>query len=203
MPISVSANLQPKNHGTFYVVEDVYLKGGFQVRDTFSDLATINVQNLKAGMLVFVVADNKTYQLATDLITWAEYQPGGAVADFSRKTTTYTSDEIAVTGFKVVALDLGNTILVHKLSVSVPITVEAFETVDLTDTNPYKFIPTADHLSDDGTTLLSSGDVVKNRRYTILTNQDSPTTGKIYFRLTNNTSLATAVTITVQYVTIE
>lgn len=210
MPITVSANLQPRNatnpdptlRGTYYLVEDIYLKGGFQIRATNADRDEINPLNLKAGMLVLTQDSGKIWQLKDDKSTWAEFKIGGG-ASLSRNTITYTTGEIASKAQSKFSLQLGSSVLVHTLSVSVPMTVEAFETPDYTDTNPYTFIPTDSHLSDDGSTLLANGEVVFNRRYTILTNQESPKLDNIYFRITNNSDIASSTTLTIQYLTLE
>lgn len=210
MPINIAAYLQPRNatnpnpalRGTYYLLEDIYLKGGFQVRDNIADRDSINPLNLKQGQLVLTKDTGTLWTLNADLTSWAELKLGGG-ASAARKTITYVSDEIKVKGFKAFALPLGNTVIIQKLEVTTPLMVEAFETVNMTDSNPYTFIPTSEHLSDDGATLLANGDTVKNRRYTILTNQDDPPSSNIYFRLTNNTEIATATTLTIQYVSLE
>ena len=212
MPISVAANLQPRNatspdpalRGTYYIVEDIYLKGGFQIRPSLADRDSINPLNRKAGMLVRTQDTGTIWQLADDLVSWEELQlGGGSGSSLKRQTKTYETGEIASRAQAKFYLELGASVLLHSLSVSVPMTVEAFETPDYTDTNPYVFIPTDSHLSDDGSTLLANGEIVFNRRYTILTNQESPKLDNIYFRITNNSDIASSTTLTIQYLTLE
>lgn len=210
MPINVAANLQPRNatnpdpalRGTYFLLEDIYLKGGYQVRATVADRDSINELNLKAGMLVRTQDTGTIWQLGDDLATWTELQLGGG-ASLNRSVKTYQTGEIASKAQEKFYLELGSSVLIQVLSVSVPMTVEAFETSDYTDTNPYTFIPTDSHLSDDGSTLLANGEVVYNRRYTILTNQEVPKSDKIFFRITNNSEIASSTTLTVQYLTLE
>lgn len=202
MPINIASYLKPRSDNTYYLVEDVFIKGGYQVRDTLAARDLIDPLNLKPGMLVMVLEDNKIYRRKEDG-SWEELVLGSGSSSSQRQVVEYTSDEIAVNGFKVVEIALGKSVLIHKLSVSTPLKVEAFESPTLTDPNPYTFIPTSDHLEDDGTTLLANGDVVRNRRYSILTNQEEPPSDKIYFRITNNTEIATATTLTIQFVVLE
>lgn len=210
MPINIASNLQPRNatnpdpalRGTYYLLEDTYLKGGYQIRANNADRDGINKLNLKAGMLVLTQDSGTIWQLGTDLITWSALQLGGG-SSLNRQFKTYETGEIAAKAQEKFYLEIGSCVLLQSLSVSVPMTVEAFETSDYTDTNPYTFIPTDSHLSDDGSTLLANGEVVYNRRYTILTSQDSPKSDKIYFRITNNSDIASATTLTIQYLTLE
>lgn len=202
MPINIASYLKPRTGNTYYLLEDVFLKGGYQVRDTLAARDQIDPLNLKPGMLVMVLEDNKIYRRKEDG-SWEELVLGSGSISSQRQVVEYTSDEIAVNGFKIVEIALGKSVLIHKLSVSTPLKVEAFESPTLADPNPYTFIPTSDHLEDDGTTLLANGDVVRNRRYSILTNQEEPPSDKIYFRITNNTEIATATTLTIQFVVLE
>lgn len=76
MPISMSAFLLPSNASVPFLVEDIYVKGGFQVKTAFADLAKIHPFAKKVGMLVHVIEDNKIYQLQPDKINWVEFKMG-------------------------------------------------------------------------------------------------------------------------------
>lgn len=70
MSIQTSSFLVPKNGNTWFLVEDIYLKGGFQVRQTVAERDAIPAPNLKHGMLVWTLDAATMWQLEADLITW-------------------------------------------------------------------------------------------------------------------------------------
>lgn len=72
MSIQVASFLVPKNGNTWPVLEDVFIKGGFRAVADQTARNTIDAAGMKAGMLVSVLADNKIYQLGSDLATWSE-----------------------------------------------------------------------------------------------------------------------------------
>lgn len=75
MPIFVASALVPKNNGTFFVVEDTYLRGGFQVRPTLVSRDELDAINRKAGMVVYVEENQTLYTLGGDLQTWSVFKP--------------------------------------------------------------------------------------------------------------------------------
>ena len=77
MPITLTAFLKPANGNTFFLLEDVYLKGGYQVVATSTARDAILPSNRKAGMLVFVQTDSSLWQLGSDLTTWAAFLTQG------------------------------------------------------------------------------------------------------------------------------
>lgn len=208
MPISLASYIQPRNatnpdpalRNTYYLLEDIYIKGGYQVRAAYSDLAGINPLNVKSGMLVYTQAEKKLWVLGDDLTTWSEFKTGSSKV---RDTATYTTSLLQPNGFEDFVLPLGRTVLVESLAVDQPVTVEAFDNPSRTTSNPYRFIATADHLSDDGSTLMSDGSVVKNRRYALLANGEAPVTDNIYFRITNSSPIATPVIFNISFLPLE
>ncbi len=72
MPINLSTFLQPPAGNTFYLLEDKYLKGGYQVVANVTDRDAINFNNRKQGMLVYTIGDGKTWRLNAGLSTWTE-----------------------------------------------------------------------------------------------------------------------------------
>ena len=75
MPVQFSSFLLPRNGNTWFLLEDKYLKGGFQVCADTAARNAINPANLKAGQLVVTQNDNRLWQLQADLITWLEFNP--------------------------------------------------------------------------------------------------------------------------------
>jgi hypothetical protein len=93
MPIPVASNLTPANGQTFYLVEDTFLKGGLQIRDSITERDAIPIQNLKVGALV-LTHDTGTIWQVSELVlptiqnpntipsaTWEEFQVGGGFDD--------------------------------------------------------------------------------------------------------------------------
>lgn len=204
MPYQFTSFLLPKNANTFFLLEDRYFKGGLQVRADTTDRDAIPAGNRKSGMIVVTQTDNHLWQLAPDLVSWSLVQAGGGGGlGAVRQTAIHTTPTLAPNGFEDFTLDLGKSALVLSLSVSIPVLVEAFETPARTDANPYTFLATLDHLTDDGTTLMTDGTVFKNRRYSILTNAEVPPTNTIPFRITNPGQLPTGVTLTILFLPLE
>lgn len=204
MPYQFVSFLIPKNANTFFLLEDRYLKGGLQVRADEADRDVIPAGNRKAGMIVVTQTDNKLWQLGGDLTTWSEVQVGGGGGlQGVRQTVSYIIAELEPNGFEDFSLDLGKSVLILSLSISVPMLVEAFETALRSDENPYTFLATADHLEDDGTTLMSDGTVFKNRRHSILSNSEDPPTVAIPFRVTNQGQIPSGATLTIVFLPLE
>lgn len=70
MPLQIASFLIPKNGLSFYLLEDIYLKGGMQVVPSTQERDAIPETSRKPGMLVYTVADEKFWQLRTDGLTW-------------------------------------------------------------------------------------------------------------------------------------
>lgn len=204
MPIQIPTFLVPRNANTFYLLDDKYLRGGFQVRADHNDRNSIPVGNRKAGMLVYTQNDQKLWSLTPDLSTWEAASLGGSGAGLGeRSTQTYVIPELQPNGFHDFQIEAGKTIIVHKLGISIPMMVQAYSKPTRNDENPFTFLATSDHLLDDGTTLMSDGSVMKNRRYSILSNEEDPAVPIIYFRVTNTEQIASGATLTITYVALE
>ena len=76
MPVQLSSFLVPRNGNTWYLLEDIYLKGGFQVVADTATRDLINNANRKAGMIVYTQFDKLMWQLSADLVTWASFSFG-------------------------------------------------------------------------------------------------------------------------------
>lgn len=74
---------------TYPMVYSGMMSGGMRSVETLADLTnltTIPMEMREVGMLTFVQADFKTYQLDDDLVTWVEFAGGaGAGANFVRR----------------------------------------------------------------------------------------------------------------------
>jgi hypothetical protein len=98
---------------------------------------------------------------------------------------------------------MSKTVVIHALSVDIACQVQAFETAARLDSNPYTFIATPDHLSDDGSTLMSDGTILRGRRYSILSNMDATPTNDQYFTISNLGTVPIDVTLTIDFLPIE
>jgi len=202
MPISISTFLKPVGANTFFLLEDKYMRGGLQVVPNITDRDAINPLNRKSGMMVVTQDTKRLYQLQDDLLSWEEFQPGGASG--LRQVATHTVNNIAPLEFADFFLELGATILVYELAVDVACKVEVFETALRNDTNPFIFVATPDHLIDDGSSVLSDGSILRGRRYHIWANTEEPISNNLYFRITNLDEVNTInVTMSVYYKPLE
>ena len=77
MPVLVIDTIEPKNAGTFPIVDSTDVKGGHhEVADNTARDA-IPAAKRSHGMLVFVQASGTTYELGADLTTWSTFSSGG------------------------------------------------------------------------------------------------------------------------------
>jgi hypothetical protein len=74
--------------------------------------------------------------------------------------------------------------MVYNLTVTAPVRVEAHTTPAMTDENPYTFLATSLHQTDDGTVYFTDGTRLRTRQYSILANLETPATKNIYFKIT-------------------
>ena len=82
MPVIMNSFLLPVSPSIPFLVEDVYIKGGFRVVDTFEALGKIAGFAKKVGMLSYVIADDKYYKLLADKVTWEEFKLGSDAPAF-------------------------------------------------------------------------------------------------------------------------
>lgn len=212
MPINIASYLQPRNatnpdpalRGTYYLVEDLYLKGGFQVRDNATERDGINELNRKKGMFVLTADDQKLWVLQEDLLTWSEFKSGsGSGGTPVRSVAIQPLLTVAGAAYENFELDLGKTVMLLGLKVDVPCIVEIHSTIDRADTNPYKFIANNNQLEDDGTTIMSDGTIVKGRRFSILSNMEDPVSSKHYVKVVNQKDVMIQPTLTFIYLPLE
>lgn len=129
------------------------------------------------------------------------------VGNRDRETYTYTTQLLALNQTESFELDPGgSTVIVQRLSLDVPCVVEVWAAPDrntLLDPNPYTFSATADHLIDDGQTMLKDGTTIKTRQYSMFVNMESPKQSKFYGYITNTGTETVAITLTLSFLTVE
>lgn len=215
MPISVATFLQPKNathsdpalRNLNYVLEDIYFKGGFQVRANNEERDSIIAFNRKAGMAVLTTDTYKIWLLKDDLVTWAEFKAGSGGGSSAvvgeRNQMSYTTQVIEPGAFEDFTLETGASIIANKIKMSGECELKVFADAAHADTNPYTFIALADHLTDDGSWVLEDGTRQYGRRYTVMMNGDVPETANLYFRITNLQNQATTFTLELEFLSLE
>jgi len=126
------------------------------------------------------------------------WQPGNA-AQIERKKFYYYINDLPAGGFALVDMNIGIANIVYNLTVSRPCLVEVFSNKYYSDANPYAFLATVDHLTDDGSVLLDDGSVIQQRQYSIFANLEEPAEPTVYARISNIDGLAGNVTISMMY----
>ena len=74
MPIPIVSEFRPSNDQKFAIVEDVFIRGGLFVAESFENLSAVHPSRLKSGM-VAVIPDLdsdrlRSFRLESDLLTW-------------------------------------------------------------------------------------------------------------------------------------
>lgn len=129
---------------------------------------------------------------------------GGGGGSFVRETQQYSSGLIDAGGFENFMINMGKTTTILNLTVNQGYCqLQAFSTTARNDTNPYTFVAVPTHLTDDGTTTLTDGTVIKGRRYTILSNLEDPVRDKIYWTITNTGTVSQQYIIDITYIRME
>jgi hypothetical protein len=83
MPVLVESFLQPSSIYLPFLMEDKYLRGGFQSLESIAARDSIPAIQRKAGMIVYVKESSSYYQLSDDLKTWSNPSIGGLVQTIS------------------------------------------------------------------------------------------------------------------------
>jgi len=106
-----------------------------------------------------------------------------------RRRFQYTVNSLLGYGSANVTFNLGTASIVYAVTVmptaNRQIRLEAFTTPSRDDVNPYTFISTPDHRTDDGTVYLNDGSSFQSRQYSIWANFEEPPTQNIYLTLTS------------------
>lgn len=216
MPITLGGNIVPAGGQSFYLMEDIYLKGGLQIASTISDRDAIAITNLKLGQLVLCLDSNKIWQVSTLTLPtldnpdvtpsaeWTEFKTGGGGGGtFTRSVVVYTLDNLAPGATASFPLTLGSSCIVFNLAVSRVVQVNAYGTPTMDEVNPYTFLATSDHLFDDGSTMLFDGTIIRSRNYSILANMENPKKDQIYFTITSVDDGTGPVALTLTYLSME
>ena len=220
MALQIASDLVPSAGGTFYLMEDVYIKGGLQVRPTIADRDAIPLTNLKIGQLVLCLEDSKIWKVSElvlqtrdnpdveEYAAWEELELGGGAGGTPgdvqrRQVVIHTIETLSVDGEVEFPLSLGTSSIILKLTVSRPVRVKAFSTPEKDEPNPYEFLATDDHLTDDGSQKLADGTIFRTRNYSILANFEDPAKNDIYFTISNVSEDEGQVILTITYVPLE
>lgn len=80
--VQLIAEIEPKNSGSFALLDDKYLRGGLKVVETYDELATISSDRLKDGCLVMVTTPSRIlYVYDETLNEWTQFSTGGGGND--------------------------------------------------------------------------------------------------------------------------
>lgn len=252
MAIQVASTLTPKIGKSYYLVEDVYIKGGLQVQPDIAARDAIQPTNLKEGSLVLCLDEGIIWKVetlvvptvenpnATPSVTWVELELGSSLlseledVDFTdppehgqtiiydantqtwkagdagngatgneRSAVIHTIPNLAPESSVDFELFLGVSAIVFMLKVSRPVKVKVYASEARDEPNPYTFLATADHLTDDGSTLLSDGTIIRSRQYSIFVNMDEPKQLVNYFTVESVDDVEGPVTLEMIYLPLE
>lgn len=120
-------------------------------------------------------------------------------ATIERRKFEYYINDLPSGAYDTFVMDIGIANIVYNLTVSRPCLIEVFGNKIYNDSNPYAFLATVDHLTDDGTVLLDDGSVIQQRQYSIFANQEDPPEANVYARITNIDGVAGNVTVGLTY----
>jgi hypothetical protein len=111
--------------------------------------------------------------------------PGPSDSSIRRRRFQANIPSLLGYGNVQLTLNLGISSIVYGLTVSRPVKVEVFTTPEKNEPNPYTFIATPDHLTDDGVVVLNDGSSYQSRQYSIFANLEDPPTPNIYATITS------------------
>lgn len=112
---------------------------------------------------------------------WA---PAPPVSTIRRRKYTTTVNLLGF-GNVMFTLPIGVSSIVYAVTVSRPVKLEIFGTPSRNEANPYTFIATPDHLTDDGTVFLNDGSSFQSRQYSIFANLEDPAVPNLYATMTS------------------
>lgn len=179
-----------------------YGKGGWRGVPTYADLALIPEGRLDDGMAVYVIETGVVYTWNETEGQWVYFIKGGDISP-KRITVEYTVVNLVAGQTQSFELPMAKASIIYGLTLSKVAKITAWSTPDKDETNPYIFLATVDHLTDDGSTILSDGSILRNRKYSIFVNMEDPATNKIYFDVENIDFQPGDVTVTITYLPIE
>lgn len=126
------------------------------------------------------------------------WKPKPKSYDVGRDTYTFTVPSLPAFGNANVTLTIGAGVIMYDLTVNRPgIKVEMYGRPSRDEDNPYTFISSINHLTDDGTVIMSDGSSFQSRQYSILANLENPVTNNVYCTVTSLTSVGAGSPVTV------
>lgn len=204
MPIRVTSFYLPVSPSIPYILEDVYVRGGFRSVATTAARDEIAAMAKKVGMLVYCEDVDKYFRLGADKLTWYEFSSGSGSGGSggTRKSKSITTALIASGDSLNLSLDLDSaTVMVIELTLdTADIKVQVFSKSDQSDQNPYTFISSSAQMSDEGLSSLN-GSIERTRRFSFWSTNDGSKSHQA--RITNIGISDAVVTINLKYLTME
>lgn len=168
----------------------VYIAGELK-----SNVITVN------NAYTFPTRDGKEGEVLTAygnaMVGWTTV--ASASKQVERKKFNYSVANLPPGAYNEFEMDIGISSIVYALTVTRPCLVEVFGTPEKNESNPYTFLATLDHLTDDGTVLLNDGSVIQQRQYSIFANQEDPAKNRVYARITNTDGVSGGVDLSMTY----
>lgn len=204
MPIRVTSFYLPVSPSIPYILEDVYVRGGFRSVATTAARDGIAAMAKKVGMLVYCEDVDKYYRLGSDKQTWYEFSSGSGSGSGggTRKSKSITTALIASGDSLNLSLDLESaTVMVIELTLdTADIKVQVFSKSDQSDQNPYTFISSSAQMSDEGLSSLN-GSIERARRFSFWSTNAGSKSHQA--RITNIGISDAVVTLNLKYLTME
>lgn len=157
---------------------------------TVGNLYQLPVEAPQAGQVLTAVGYGKLETV------WAPGPP-----DLSIRRRRYETTITSLLGYGSVdlVLSLGVSSIVYEVSVSRPVKVEVFGTPQKNEPNPYTFIATPDHLTDDGAVILNDGSSYQSRQYSIFANLEDPPQPNVYVTVSSLSPFQAATPVTLSF----
>ena len=203
MPLTISSFQIPLSPSLPYILEDIYLRGGYRSVATQAIMNAIPGPARKAGMLVYCADADTVFQLGADKVTFKPFASGGGGSAGGRFTNVLEVGSLGPTEHRDLTVELSAiSAMVLRLALNVKgVMVQVFSKADMSDTNPYTFLSSEALLEDDGTTMVDSA-VLKGRRFAFISNEDGSTTH--HLRITNVSDADTVEPVlTLKYLRLE
>lgn len=167
---------------------NVYVEGNVIARSiTIENQYTLPTDAGTPGAVITTDGSGTTY-----------WSPAGG-GRIERKKWSYEIADLPAGAFKEFDIDIGIASIIYNLTVNRPVLVEVFATALKNESNPYTFLATLGHLSDDGTVLLNDGSIIQQRQYSIFANQEEPPQNRVYGRITNVDGISGNVSLNLTY----
>lgn len=205
MPVFPTSFFVPPSSSVPFLLEDIYVRGGFRVVSTLADRDEIHNFSRKEGMWVVVQEDNTIYELAggTANANWRPVEMNKYALP-SRNTLSVEPGPVQPDSYIDVTLPAGRTLMLLDVTANMAnIQIDCHQTAARNDENPYRFVSKTSRLSDTGITVLEDGSELKKRRFSFLANAENPSTDETYWRIWNQNSVEVTPVISVKYIVLE